>query len=166
MQVLGGQGVISRTGYHKLLKPWISILRGWTRCFKVTLQTSVSMGGWAEGQAWAHTGARTIKFTVFVPKRNNFFNFSTLGPTGGPSDATNTTNDGAKGKEGPTSVSFLDISFGNDEAVCHSSYLSGSPGHSPCWRCTETSRVRQARNAETSTLVWTMTFQHKLSGWK
>jgi hypothetical protein len=42
---------------------------------------------------------------------------STLGPTGGPSGTTNSTNDGAKGKEGPTSVRFWEICFGNDEAV-------------------------------------------------
>ena len=99
---------------------------------------------------------------LVYPKNFNFFIFSTLGPTEGPADTTNATKDGAKGKEGPTSVSFSDICFGNDEAVCHSSCLSGSPGPSHCWRCTETSRGSQARNVETSTLVWTMTFQHKL----
>ena len=61
--------------------------------------------------------ASTIKFTVFVPKRTNFFNCSTLGPTGGPSDDTNDTNDGAKGKEGPTSVSFWKTCLGTDSAV-------------------------------------------------
>ena len=47
------------------------------------------------------------------------FLFSTLGPTEceGPSGSTNATNDWAKGKEGPTSISFWEICFGNDSAV-------------------------------------------------
>ena len=58
--------------------------------------------------------ASTIQFTVVVPNRHNFFIFSTLGPTEGPSGTTNATKDGAKGKEGPTSVSLRETCFGND----------------------------------------------------
>ena len=37
---------------------------------------------------------------------------STLGPSGETSGTTNSTNDGAKGIEGPTSVSFSEVYLG------------------------------------------------------